>query len=198
VAIYEFFDPTWYASNATGFRCFADILFGANGALPWMVPEVTAGSSTENADSASTVWDEDLEDGFDSGQIGVNFAADLSSGTTTLTAGSGAAVSHAGPTGGAVGSVLIRAAAQVDGDVEWSGLTITFWNDEVAVETISPGGFEADGTSSSSDEQILRVTPSASGCDRVTVTGSLRMHAAPQAYLESTSLFGQILVKPAV
>lgn len=195
--IVQLFDPTWYITNPTGFDLFGDLLFGANGMAPWTY-ELAAGSTPTDSAGGGILWDGDLEDGFDSGEVDITFDADLSDGSVEMTAG-GASVAYDGQSGGTIGSVVIRAGADVAGFAEFTRLTIKFWDDGVVFETATIGGVSADTAESTTGvaEQQLVVTPASSSCERVTMAGVFRMSAAPEAMPDVSSLFGQILITKA-
>jgi hypothetical protein len=198
VAIHVLFDPTDFITDATGFQLFANLLFGSNGASEW-IPELLCGSPTQYPAYANTVWDENLDDGFDSGNVAVQYDANLATGTTTFSAGS-ASAHYAGESGGTVGSVAVRAQAQGSGAVIWSDLTITFWDGSEVGEslTLATGATaETSDTATGVEEQMLVITPERSGYDHVTVSGTLRMQAGSDYVPESADLFGQILINPA-
>jgi hypothetical protein len=200
MAICELLDPTGYLTQASGWSYFADLLFGSNGSFPW-ASELYVGPDSETAAYGSATWDPDLSDGFDSGQVGVSFDANLTAGTATLSTSNetSSPVTYTGVGTGTIGSVEIRAKVQTAGEVAWSDISIAFWHGDTMGETLSVGAgavanLDAPG---SAEEQRLVVTPSDLSYDRVTVSGTLQMTAGPDIYPDWADLFGQILVMPA-
>jgi hypothetical protein len=202
VAYYALLDPSGSLSDPSGYRLFADLLAGTNGSFAW-APELYVGSTSDDATSAQRMWDGNLDDGFDSDSVFVSFDASLASGSATLstsTADSSPDASYTGTTGGTIGSVLIRAGAQVPGDVDWSDISVTFWNGSQQGETINiSAGPDANAADSSTGvaEQTLVVTPASSNYNHVTVSGALRMQAPTGVWPGGNDLFGQILIMPA-
>jgi hypothetical protein len=201
MACYALLGPTASISDPSGYSLFADYTAGSNGSFAW-VPELHAGSSSSDSVGTQATWDDDLEDGFDTGYVAVGFDANLSAGTATVTADtdSPATTTYSGATGGSIGSVQIRAGAQLAGNVKWSQLSITFWQGTQQGEALTIGsGPQIDTTESSSGtgEQVLVVTPESGAYDHVTITGVLRMEAPVGSYPAYSDLFAQILIMPA-
>ena len=199
MAIVELFDPTAYLTHPSGLDLFADLIFGTNGSFAW-VPELALGNDPETAAYGSATWDADLSDGFDSGQVYVSFDANLSAGTAILVTSNEASspMTQTGLGRGTIGSVEIRARVQTAATVVWSDLSISFWNGDVAAETVDlANGATADlDAGGAVEEQRLVVTPENAGYDRVTVIGTLHMRAGPDVFPDMADLFGQILVTP--
>jgi hypothetical protein len=188
-------------ADASGFRLFADLLFGSNGSSSW-APELATGQQTESASYGSMVWDTNMDDGIDSGPVSVRFDANLATGSASLEAGpeGGDPVAYAGVSGGTIGSVVIRAGARVAGEVAWSELSITFWRGDEMAESVSLDATcvaNPDDSSTGSELESISVTPTDTTYTRVSVTGSLQMRAADGMYPGWNDLFGQILIMPA-
>ena len=194
----ELLEQTDFLSNPVNYFLFALARFGANGEW-YPAPEVVCGGAgEENFATSRVTWDEDLSDGLDSDYVAVALDADLGDGTASWDVEGADSVDFDQAADAVVGSVRIVAATQVPGTATWSNLTITFYEDDVAQETVTVGGPGVDTTESSTGigEQVLVVTPDSATYDRVSVCGLFRMSAAPEVYPGESDIFGQILVTP--
>jgi hypothetical protein len=196
--IYMLYDPTDFLTTLSGFRTFANLLFGANGTDEYM-PELGTGT-TSSYSSSSCLWDGDLGDGFDSGSVAVTYDANFRGGDTTLAAGDATPVSHNAGSGGRIGSVILTARASTQGEVDWCNITVTFYWDGASMGEsvfVSDGpSANASNTATGQEEQILTVTPQASGYDRVVLSGTLRMQGEANVWPGPADLLGQILIMP--
>jgi hypothetical protein len=201
------FDPSGTLSELCGYSLFGDARFGCNGSA-FFAPEIVAGDSQGGLAGTNVLWDADLSDGLDSDATAFVFDGNLATGSASMAVDAEGASPSAFDGGGtanrvgsdAIGSVLIRAGAQAPGSVTFEGLTLTFYKQGIEQEVVNlSGGPQATSADSSSgmEEQILQVTPGVSGCDRVVVTGSIRLQAAADSYLGWDDLFGQVLIMPA-
>jgi hypothetical protein len=199
VAVYQFHDPTDYITQTQGYSLFASAQFGSNSGST-SASELSLGTSSTWA-SGQTTWDGNLANGFDTDELFVQLEVDFDSGHSTFSVfnSSEPVVSFNGPTGGTVGSLVIRSGAQVaTGFSSWAGFDISFFRDGTEQEAISISGDTTAQVSSSGgqSEQLLTVTPGASNYDKVVVSCWFRMMAGQGVTPGWTGLFGQILVMP--
>ena len=182
MGIYAFFQPSDYITNPSGYSLFAEARFGGNGTF-FLPPELAGGSSSEASAYELEVWDTDLSDGLDSGGVALQIDANMDGGTVGLdasTAGSSVLSYDGDDNLGTIGSVLIRAGSTVAGSVTFSDVSVTFWKDGVQQDTVNVGGVAPTRPAhrrAALAEQIVSVTSAVSGCDRVTVSGVVRLQA---------------------
>lgn len=198
MAIYQFYDPTDYITFTQGYSICASAHFGSNSQSSYS--ELTLGTSSSWS-SGQTVWDSSLTNGFDTDELFVQLEVDFDSGLSTFSVfnSSEPTVSFSGATGGTVGSIIIRSAAQeATGFSSWAGFDISFFRDGTERESISISGDTTAevGASGGESEQLLSVTPGASNYDKVVVSCWFRMMAGQGATPDPTGLFGEILVMP--
>jgi hypothetical protein len=196
VAYCILFDPTSTLSSVYG-DLYASIQSGSNGSFAW-APELCLDTFTGTT-TGQQLWDDDLEDGFDSGVVGVALDTNAggSGGTVVLHTESACASTVSSDGGGIwVQGVIIRAVAQVPGEVSWSDVTVSFYNGDELGETVCIAeGPDAKLTGSGTAEQRMLVEIADGGYDRVVVSGSLRMQGASGVTPAWGDLFGDIQVK---
>ena len=124
------------------------------------------------------VWDSDLTDGFDSGDVPVCLSATAGSpGSASWMVSGGSPGTLSGQiTFGVIHSVEILANARAGGKVSWSNLTITFFKDGQPTQTITIP-IECHPIADPM-LQVLEVVPDSDDNTGVVVTGSVRLRNA--------------------
>jgi hypothetical protein len=189
-------DPITY----TGSALYATLDVGSDIGSPGDttgLPSYTIGDTAGDENWAYYNWDSNLDDGFDTGNAGVMFRG-AAGGAESLAVGSGPFLSASTATFGSVGSVDIVATVYITSEVKWSNVTVRFYRAGSLQEIDSVGaGPDVNTTNTPSTpeaQQVLTVTPAVSGCDRVIVTGSLRMTAPAGTNPTASDMSANILV----
>ncbi len=188
-----------YISDIGSYNLYSQASMGDNG-YPDGIPGVYVGVSDSANQSAYREWDSDLSDGLDSGWVAVSFTATLgSTNTAQFSVGGAGTTYYSGGSATAISEVDIRAAvAGPDMAMSWSNLSVAFYQGSSLVETVSLGNDVAVSTIGSQTwdpaEMIAQITPTQSNCDKVVVTGSIRLQAAAGTYPGPNDIFGQVFI----
>jgi hypothetical protein len=195
-------------SDIMGYSLYAEAVPGSNGD-PNGSPTYDMGTDPSTASYGYNTWDANAsyDTGFDTGSTGFDLdanlgSANLGSGSDTLSVDSAGEISYTGSGSQSIGSVKIRAGAQVPGVVSWTNLTIEFYQGSTMADSLTVSqGPAVDTTPSSSSgtaEQILTVTPASSSTayTRVTVVGTIRMQTPAGSMPGPDDLFCQVFVMP--
>ncbi|MFI5380489.1 MAG: hypothetical protein ACHRHE_14425 [Tepidisphaerales bacterium] len=187
-------------TDITGYCLYSEACMGDNGD-PWGVPGITSGTATEETGYAIMTWDDNLSDGLDSGVIGFTFTADMAGGSMSWAVGGADPVTYSGSLGSGIGEVDIQAGVLGSGMAfTFSSVTLRFYNNNTLVdtETISSGpAVNTIGAQTSSPAESLAVVTPEASCNKVVVTGNIRLQAAQGTYPGATDIFGQIFIKQA-
>lgn len=178
--------------------CFGCIAFGDNGNADG-IPTSAAGNGGDAQVWAYTGWDENLNDGLDSGlvafKMGMNVAGD---GSATLDVGGSGSETFGVGTSQSIHQVTIQAAVSgTQMQMIWGDLKVQFYSHGQLVDEVAVAGPTADtmsGTSGSAAESVVTVSTSASNYDGVCITGTVRLVAAQGTYPNPTDIFGQVVV----
>jgi hypothetical protein len=187
-------------TEITGYSLYAEALMGDNGD-PWGVAGVASGTAGEEMGYSFQEWDANLANGLDSGLIDFNFTVDLDAGSISWTVGGADTITYSGTFGTGISQVDIRAGVLSSGMAfTFSNLSLSFYNDNSLVDTETPGSIAAStigAQTSDPAESLAVVTPDASSCDKVIVTGKIRLQAAQGINVGATDIFGQIYIHDA-
>jgi hypothetical protein len=99
-----------------------------------------------------------------------------------------------------IGSVIIRAGAQVSGTARWTGVSVQFWDGpDVEEELCDMPELLADANASGtgSQEQTIVITPNYQHFSRVRVVAGLEFTAQAGTFPDWNDLFGQVFIMPA-
>lgn len=179
-------DAAIYYNNSiteiSGYSMYTELRIGSNGD-PWGEAEIVSGSSPYDAQYGRIVWDGDLEDGFDSGQLEhvlTSTVEDEDPETAVVTSdGESGPLTFSTSVYGSVALVQLRALALVAGSASWSNVAIGFYRDNVLVDSYSSAaGLSVDKSSQTGpveSEALLSVSSQAQGIDKVVISGTFRM-----------------------
>ena len=201
MAIVMMLNPTDSLADITGYDLYGEALVGSNGD-PNGVPGYDIGTSTSNNSYGFVTWDGAEETNFETGAVNFEMDANLWTGTETLAVTGGTQSPLTFQTGGSqtVGSVELVAAAQVPGQVNWSDVAVLFYINNTLEESASVGtGPQVDTTgsgSSTTEEQIMVVTPSTNNYNRVVVSGTINMSTPDGTIPGPDDLFCQVFIMP--
>ena len=184
-------------TEITDYGLFAELRFGGNGA-PDATPEYDIGIDPEDLAWDRLTWDGQTGDGIDSSWLEVDFWIDLDNDTASWTVG-GATEIYASPTAfNTIDQIKIRAAVSTQAAMLWEDLDVTFFSDNQVVDQLTDeDGPDVDQTSqqgAGDAQDILTITPEASGVDKVHVTGLIRLLCPQGVGLDDNSIFSQIFV----
>src|SRR5271156_6307334 len=102
----------------SGYTIFADVLFGDNGD-PNGVPGYDVGSSGSNCSSGYIVWEGNIDNGLDSGEVSVNLSLPPGGGANAVTwdvvGGGSGILSFTSTTYGAISKVQVLAGVALGG-----------------------------------------------------------------------------------
>jgi hypothetical protein len=186
----------------SGYKIFADALYGDNGD-PNGVPGYDVGSSPTDCSSGYIVWEGNIEDGLDSGDVSVALSMPPGGGTNAVqwnVVGGASGVLSFTSTYGSISKVQILAGVALGGcKMSWVSTTVRFYKAGVLMESItlnSSNNPVADATSQSGSvevEQITTITAS-SGYDQVDISANVRLQANAGISPGEDDIFGDIYV----
>lgn len=188
-------------SDPTGFCAFAEAKYGTNGDVSGATPEVAVGHDASDALTARRVWDANPSDGVDSGWVAATLVAEVgggSAGVKWTVNGAGGTLTYTGVTYGNIGTVRVRACAQVRGQVRWRNAKIEWYRGTRRIEWTADraAGPEVDtrtGTATEA-EQIWQAVPTGTTHTRLVVSGEFSL-ACPEGVVPGPEdLFVQVLV----
>jgi hypothetical protein len=193
-----------YSSFQTisGYAIFADVLFGDNGD-PSGIPGYNVGSSPTNCANGYIVWQDNIDDGLNSGEVAVDLSLPRGGGTNAVewavTGGASGPLNFTS-TYSTISKVQILAGVGLGGcKMSWYGIAIRFYKAGVLMETISLDSTNnpvADAMSDSGAveiEQITTITASP-GYDQVEITGSVQLQANAGVFPGEEDIFGDIYI----
>ncbi|MGA2501880.1 MAG: hypothetical protein ABSH20_29410 [Tepidisphaeraceae bacterium] len=188
-------------TNITDYSLYAQACMGDNGD-PWGFAGISSGTATEETGDAIKQWDSNLDDGLDSGLVNFTFTADRAAGTMSWAVAGADTITYSGSFGTGISQVDLQAAATTAGMAfSFSNVSLSFYSNNTLAdtETISSGPAVNTIGAQTSDpaESIARVTPNASNCDKVVITGNIRLQAAQGTYPGATDIFGAIYIHDA-
>jgi hypothetical protein len=186
-----------YITDLSGADYFGTVLYGDNGD-PWGSPTASAGNGGADAGWSYAEWDAYLDDGLDSGWRSVSFSLNTS-GTGQLgfdVAGESISYSAGAPT--SISSVTIRAAVLgAELAMDWANLNVGFYQNGQLVETVQPSAISASTMNAGNNnprETVIVMTPNASNCNGVLVTGNVRLRSAAGTYPNPNDIFADIRI----
>jgi hypothetical protein len=124
-------------------------------------------------DDGQRVWDSNLTDGFDSGDVNVCLVAGAGGGEGAVAWSVGGGVLQSDKELSTIRSVEIDAAAINGWTLSWSQITITFMRNGIPVQVIMIP--DECRPSAEPFEQILQINPNSQNCTSVTVTAVVRI-----------------------
>jgi hypothetical protein len=192
---------SWSDSNIAGFSgdYFATALYGDNGDM-WGVPTGAAGQGDDWDAWSYMQWDSNTSDGIDSGWHDVQLSINADgAGTGTWAENDETPQTFSVGTSTTIQSVIVQAAVASSGmEMDWSNLTIKFYNNGNLVETVSPANAPNASTMTANNgnpaESVMVVTPSATNDNGVAISGAVRLKATAGNYPMETDIFGQITI----
>lgn len=183
--------PSNQITQINGFNYIAELQYGSDGQI-WGPPEVDAGTASSRA-TGWAVWDDNPDDGVDSGWINTGY--ELKSGVNGLsltTAASAGPVKYSVGTIG-IGSIAIRAGVQNQAAMLWTSTIVQFYRGNTLQETVALNDFGVDKTQSwGIGQELVTIQPARTDNDRVEINGASRMVAPEGVYLDSYDTFSQI------
>jgi len=177
---------------------YAELRAGGDGD-PYGAAEYDVGGAGCEMTEGRTTWDDDLSDGFDSGNVTVGLQARADGEATVAVADSTSGdVSASGGSIGNVGQVVVRLGVQgAQMQVRWNNLTVNFYRNGVLRESLSLAApAQVTGTDQAPvREELLTFVPSDTDDDEVVVTGAVRLTSSePDLQPDPNQIFSQILV----
>ncbi len=184
-------------SAMSDYAMYAEARLGSNGDA-WGVSELVVGSDEEDATYSRIVWDDNLDNGFDTGDV----SEILHTGTETVATTNSVddePITFQSSALGNIQKVQIRALALAAASVSWSQISITFYRGGVAMDSYIGGAAvsvdKRNATGPVKSEAILEVTPDRFDYDQVVISGSFRMiFDSTTVYPGATDLAGQFFV----
>jgi hypothetical protein len=186
----------------SGYKIFADALYGDNGD-PNGVPGYDVGASSTDCSSGYIVWEGDIQNGLDSGNVSVDLSLPPGGGTNAVqwdVVGGASGTLTFTSTYRTMTKVQLLAGVALGGcKMSWVNATIRFYKAGVLMESISLDSSNnpvADATSQSGSveiEQITTITAS-SGYDRVDVSGNIRLQANAGVSPGADDIFADVYV----
>lgn len=168
-------------SQTSGYALYAEARLGGNGDVNGM-PELVVGGDGEDASYERICWDDDLTDGFDSGNIADALTAAFNGSTATTQAdraAGGVPVTFTQSSAGPIDHVELRAMTQAAASARWSDVNIVFYRGGVQMDQYSVvNGPSVDTIGATSDytaESIFKIIPSGTDYDKVVISGTIRM-----------------------
>lgn len=174
---------------------FGTVMYGENGYVDGPAT-VQAGTGDMPNSGAYLTWDDNPDDGIDSGAVGVSLRLNTSGGAFEV-ANSGDLAFSSGSSG-SIHQVTIQ--ADVAGpymQMSWQKVQVSFYRGGQLVETVDVGDVTAgtlDGTTYGASESIVTVNTNASDYDGVFITGEASLSAAAGVYPDVTDIFGKITI----
>jgi hypothetical protein len=177
------------------YSLYGSMSVGSNGD-PNGDPTMTAGDDQGEEVWGYQVWDSDTSDGFDTGNVPVDFTGDTS-GNESLTVGSSGPLTYAGDSFGSISSVQLQAGVQIPASASWSNVVVSFYNGSQLLETdcvaSGPSVNTINTPSTPAAEQVLTVIPTAQNATSVSVSGNMRM-TSPNGNPGSADMFCNIFI----
>jgi hypothetical protein len=189
--------PLDYSVASFGdFALYMDVRPGSNGD-PAGDPSYVLGDDQGEEAWAYKQWDSNLSDGFDTGDVNVQFTGD-SSGQESMTVGSDAPIAYTGDSTGNISSVVFQAGVMIPAEAKFSNITVEFWSGSALRETdtigVGPDANTINTPATPQAEQILTVTPRFSDCNKVTVSATERMRAPAGTVPATSDMFCDVFV----
>jgi hypothetical protein len=184
-------------SALSGYGWLAEVRAGGDGD-PYGASEYDLLGASEPVEGRTT-WDDDLEDGFDSGNVlvGLRVRADGDARFSVADASTGDLTTE-GPTSSIVDKVIVRLGVQgAQMQAMWSNLTVSFYRNGLLRESLSISApASALGTEEAPvQEELLTFMPTDADDDEVVITGAVRLLCAPEnVQPDANAIFSQILV----
>lgn len=177
---------------------YGAVLFGDNG-YAYGTPTACAGTSSNAPAYTYTAWDNNLDDGVDSGLVEFGLAINVDgAGAGYFVVRNTAPISFSTGTGGSIEQVTVQAdVANSYMEMQWQDVTVSFYSGGQLMETVSLGGLSAgalDGSTSGPAESVVTISTNTSNYDGVYVTGHVRLMAAEGMYPNPTDIFGQVTI----
>lgn len=186
-------------SDLTGYCTLAVARPGSNG-LTTGDYECSVGGDSGSPATGRVIWDNDLTDGFSSGELEVMFTAEAGGGSSGVNwqvpGASPCPVIYTGRTYGAIQKVQIRAAVQTTAQMQWSNVLVKFLRLGRLMDQYSATTGPAVDTSLGglSAEQILEVVPDFETNTKVIVTASMLLASPVGVALDIEDILAQIFV----
>jgi hypothetical protein len=183
-------------SSFGSYALYMDVQVGSNGDTGGD-PTYDVGDDQGEEAWAYKQWDSNLSDGFDTGDINVQFTGD-SSGQESMAVGSDAPIAYSGDSSGAISSVVFQAGVMIPAEAKFSDITVQFWSGTTLRETVSfasgPDANTMNTPATPQAEQILTVTPTFSDCNKVRISATERLRAPAGTFPSSTNMFCDVFV----
>ncbi len=185
-------------TEITDYSLCATARIGDNGD-PWGLASVVSQTATEYAGSAINEWDSNLANGLDSGWVDFAFSADMASGAMSWAVVGADTITYVGNVGTGVSNVEIQAGVTSGGMAfAFSNMSVKFYSGDTLIDTETfsdgPAVDTMSAQTSSAAESRAVVTPGASTCDKVIITGSIRLQAAQGVSAIGEDVFGKIYI----
>lgn len=190
---------TWTANSITDVQNneFAAIQYGDDG-YPYGIATGIAGQGYDQDIWTSNVWDDNPDDGVDSGWRAVNFSVNASNdGQMSLSVDGDSPVTYDVGTDATVHSVTIQADVAYGGLMfSWSDVTVSFYHNGSLVDTQHPADISAGDLNSSSQDpsETGEVISTSANADGASIQGQVRLQAAAGVYPGANDVFGQVSI----
>ncbi len=197
------------SGDVAGDQCFVGEVRVGNNSLNTTQFEYDAGHNTSgDFVTGQRVWDANLADGFDSGQVAIQLVGNPGGGANgvsfSVQGGSVDPLNYSGVTYGTIQKVEVRAKVAAGGlRLTFSDLIVRFYKAGVLVETINvpaqdtPVASTWDTSSPASALFVVRITPENADPDKVVVDANVRLESQSTTLPHASWINGQILVAAA-
>ncbi len=198
----ESLEPRTLFADSGGFEGYclgAELRFGDNGSEdPGAVSGMLVKNASGEVDGQIASWDDNLNDGLDTGWVPVHFDARVAGlDYTMLSLGEFGTVSPLVDSCTNIGAVEIRAGVlDVGLSSEWRDVFVRFYRDNQLLGSQLVGGVGVDLMDAQWGEmtESVWVVPPAPDCDRIVITGSIRFRAVEGYVPGQYDLFADILI----
>ena len=178
-------------TEVSGWDYMAQLSYGQNGDM-WGPREITVCGPNYETTGEYMMWDENPDDGVDSGwrQTGLSFDS------TSLKWGlEGIGVTQDVVETDGIDYIDIRTVTKNQAAMLWKNAMVLFYKDGILTEQVDLGSFGSDTMDQPAlDEQILRITPENSDNDKVLISGMVKLMAPEGAYPAEDEIFSQIMI----
>jgi hypothetical protein len=184
-------------SDLTDYDIFAEARFGDNGYY-WGTGENGLGTPSGENDVSMVQWDADESDGVDSSTVSVRLTVTTgSTGTADWIVGQSETTEATPSDMGYIRRVTIRAdVASGQMACTWGNLVVYFYHGTSVIDAAAGTVIANTLSSNTTDakEAGVVLTTSKLNCDKVVITGNVRLQANQGTYPGANDIFGDILI----
>jgi hypothetical protein len=176
---------------------YASLMVGSNGQT-YGDPTFAIGDDQGEEAWGYRVWDNTpLNGAFDSGLVSFQFAGQ-STGDESISVGNGSPVTYSGDSFGTIKSVQLQAGVLIPAEAKFSDLTVKFYSGNSLAEqdsiSVGPDANTIQTPATPEAEQVMTISPPNSNCDKVVISGNIRLTAPPGSYPGTNDMFCNIFI----